>query len=95
MSEENLEKMSSFVNRVDWVNAKTYEKKAPHSYVVKDNLNDEDKKIFEEVVAFIRDNGIPEKFYKTYFIYYYYGGYKYWTMGNPIEQTKIINRAKI
>lgn len=64
----------------------------PHEYTLK---KDWDKSQFEEVVKFIRKNGKIEKYYKKDIIYLYTGNFKYWTMGNPIEQTILINRANV
>lgn len=64
----------------------------PHEYTLK---KDWDKSQFEEVVKFIRKNGKIEKYYKKDIIYLYVGDFKYWTMGNPIEQTILINRANV
>lgn len=64
----------------------------PHSYTVRDWWTNQDA--FKEAVQFIRDKGVKERFGKRYFVYWYCAGYKYWTMGSPIQQTKLINRAK-
>ncbi len=67
--------------------------KIPHEYTVRmkwENQND-----FWSVAKYIRDNGVDEPFFKKTFRYFYYDGYKYWTMGNPYPITKIINRAKV
>jgi len=71
--------------------------KNPHEYSHRETW--ENDSYFCDVVLFIRKNGIEERFFKTSFIYYYYNGYKYWTMGNPISyedksKTFILNRAK-
>ena len=72
--------------------------KIPHEYSHRNDWkNDYD---FCEVVQFIRDNGIQEKFWSKTFIYYYFNGFKYWTMGNSLSYTDksktfILNRAKI
>jgi hypothetical protein len=48
----------------------------PHYYTLKDQWSNKDK--FIQVVKFIYENGISEKFYNTYHRYYYANGYKYW-----------------
>jgi hypothetical protein len=53
------------------------------------------KELFRDVVVYIRNNGVKEKFFKKEYTYFYANGYKYWTMGNPLETTRIINRAKV
>ena len=52
-----------------------------------------DEKDFERVVQYIRDNGVSERFFSKSFIYFYMGGWKYWTMGEPLNETQVINRA--
>lgn len=72
--------------------------KIPHEYSHRELwVNDKD---FCDVVQFIRDNGKKERFISKEYFYYYYNGYKYWTLGNPlcyIDKTKtfILNRAKV
>ena len=65
----------------------------PHFYTRRREWVDE--KEFEYVVKFIRKNGKKEKFYKKQYTYLYIDNYKYWTMGHPIHQTILINKAKI
>lgn len=50
--------------------------------------------LFNQVVMYIRDKGKAQTFGTRTFTYYYAGIWKYWTMGNPLSQTTIINRAK-
>lgn len=72
--------------------------KIPHEYSHRSQWgNDKD---FCDVVQFIRDHGKKEMFWKKEFTYFYYNGYKYWTMGNPLsytdkKKTFILNRAKV
>lgn len=82
-----------FVDRAKWNWAKTYADKAPHWYCVRAEFGD--NKTFDEVVEYMRKNSRTEYFFRHPFQYFYYGGYKYWTMGNPIKETTIINRAKV
>lgn len=87
----NLEDFKRFISKQKWICAKTYSDTAPHEYCLKDNTKY--KKEFEEAVIFIRENGIKEYFYKKEFIYFYCDGYKYWTMGAPVNETILINRT--
>ena len=84
---------SRFVESHKWIFAKTYAEKAPHEYIVKDYLNDEEKPIFEQAVIYIRENGFPAFFGGYEHIYLYYEGHYYWTMGDPVEDTIILNRC--
>lgn len=72
--------------------------KIPHEYSHRSQW--ENDKDFCDVVQFIRDHGQKEMFWKKEFTYFYYNGYKYWTMGNPLsytdkKKTFILNRAKV
>ena len=68
----------------------------PHAYTLRKNW--EDGELFEAVVQFIRDNGQKEFWgwgrARRPYMYYYFDGYKYWTMGAPLHETILINRAK-
>ena len=46
-------------------------------------------------VEFIRDYGFKCKFAGKEHTYYELDGYYYWTMGDPIEETIILNRCKV
>ena len=89
----NETKFRDYIKKVKWQFAKTYEKTFPHEYTIREwRLDLEDE--FVDVVNFIRANGYPEKFFHKTHIYYYLDGDKYWTMGDPIETTVVLNRAK-
>ena len=64
----------------------------PHEYTRRKEWIDE--AAFEGVVRFIRENGVQEQFGRRTFTYFYANGFKYWTMGNPVKKTILINRAK-
>lgn len=91
-----IQRFYDLVNENAWTFAKSM-KYIPHWYVVRDRFkNDED---FVFMVEYIRQYGVKEKFGKREFIYFYLNGFKYWTMGHPINldgkpHTIIINRAK-
>lgn len=65
----------------------------PHSYTLKEN-DYWDKKTFVEVVKYLNQNGVKEKFFTKYYTYYYANGYKYWTMYSNYDNEVLINRAK-
>ena len=65
----------------------------PHAYIVRKNVNDEEN--WKKAVMFIRENGYDKKFYSKTFRYYDLDGYCYWTMGDPLDVTIILNRAKL
>ena len=65
----------------------------PHSYTLINEWDNSQE--FYDVVQYIRDYGVKEKFFKTTYIYLYMDGTKYWSMGAPLSETILINRAKI
>ena len=89
MTEERIRK---FINSVTWKFAKTMPEN-PHEYTLK-MASPKTENEFLAFVIFIREHGTPEKFFSKTFMYYYIDGWKYWTMGSPLDQTILINRAK-
>lgn len=85
-----ITEFDNFIKAHEWRFAKSMPK-TPHCYVVRENCRSDDE--FCEAVTFIRKHGYPRKFFKQTYIYYDFGNYTYWTMGNPMDITKIINRA--
>ncbi len=83
----------NLIARVHWTWARTYVS-IPHEYIVRGRcgLNDDE---FEYLVHAQREHGIPEQWHKYNFPYLYIDGYKYWTMGDAIKDTTIINRQKV
>lgn len=65
----------------------------PHWYCLRKNwVGNTD---FEAVVQFIRDYGYEEKFYSKTMVRLDVNGMKYWSMGAPLGETILINRAHI
>lgn len=87
--------IADFIERNTWYFAKTYASFCPHEYVVKNRLSEEDKDFFEKFAQHIRDNGW-NAVYGSMGVnkYYAVGQYYYWTMGDPIPETIILNRAR-
>lgn len=85
-----VEQFNAFVKAHDWRVAKTMPI-IPHAYVVREKCRDDAE--FCLAVMHIRQHGKPRKFYRKTYIYLDVGAYTYWTMGNIIDRTKIINRA--
>jgi len=92
---KSTKKFEEFIENQKWIFAKTYAKFAPHEYIVKWRIPSKYHEIFEEFVEYIRINGYNKKFKSKSFCYYNIDGYIYWTMGNPIDQTIVLNRVKI
>jgi len=82
--------LRNFVESSQWTFAKTMAE-WPHEYLVHDRV---DKERFEDLVRHIRTHGFEGRFYQKAITYFAEGGLLYWTMGAPIENTKIINRCK-
>ena len=91
--ELNYAKLRSMVARCQWTFAKTMPF-APHEYIVKDRCPLA-KEEFEYFVEMQRQYGIKERWGKYNNPYLYVDDYKYWTMGAPLEETTVINRAKV
>ena len=85
--------LREMITRCKWIFAKTMPF-APHEYIVKDRclLTTEE---FEYFVNIQREYGVKEKWGRYNNSYLYIDDYKYWTMGEPIEKTTVINRAKV
>jgi len=82
--------LSDFVNRETWTYAKTMPE-WPHEYIVRERV---DEDLFVQLVQHIRANGYEGHFYRREMTYYDEDGLTYWTMGEPVEETIIINRCK-
>ncbi|WP_049960386.1 hypothetical protein [Pseudobutyrivibrio sp. LB2011] len=91
---DDIDRIQEFVSKYSWTFAKTYADFAPHEYYVKDKLDEEGKEDFVWFVEFIRDYGFTCKFAGKQHIYFEFDGHYYWTMGEPIEETIILNRCK-
>lgn len=86
-------KLREMIARCEWTFAKTMPY-APHEYIVRGKCpltTDE----FEYFVNMQREHGVREHWGNYYFPYLYIDDYKYWTMGASLEETTVINRAKM
>ena len=63
----------------------------PHEYLVRDRV---DARLFQELVHHIRLHGREGRFYQRVYVYFEEDGLLYWTMGEPVEETDIINRCR-
>jgi hypothetical protein len=82
--------LKKFVKDSAWIFAKTYARTWPHEYIVRDRV---DKELFVQLVQHIRTQGYEGRFYARKITYFDEDGMTYWTMGDPIEETTIINRC--
>jgi len=87
-----LQEFQDFILHHKWTFAKTMPK-FPHSYVVRENCRNDEE--FVNAVVFIRAHGMPRKFYRKTYTYLDLDNFTYWTMGNSLDITKIINRSEI
>ena len=84
-----LDTVRAFIAKAPWTFAKTMPDN-PHDYTVRGQTPDGE---FEQVVLLIREHGYKRPLGRTTYTYLDVDGWRYWTMGAPLEQTTIINRA--
>ena len=65
----------------------------PHSYVVRGKGPKEED--FARFVQHIRSFGYDDRSHSLTNRYLELDGFKYWTMGNPVEETTLINRKTL
>ena len=65
----------------------------PHFYSLKKEWENPDE--FLEAVQYIRENGVSNMFGGREYTVLYLNGFRYWTMGSPLEDTYLINRAEV
>lgn len=86
------EEIRQFIGDHEWVFAKTMPQ-IPHSYTLRRKAKrDED---FSSFVQEIRFRGVVRQFGQRSFTYLDFDGWTYWTMGEPVENTTLINRAQL
>ena len=86
----------SFVANRRWREAVTYREKAPHEYVVrKYEVDEQGQRDFDAFTTLIRRFGYADFYYRVRHLYWAIDEFKYWTMGWPVEETEVINRARV
>lgn len=90
--EYKAQDLSRRLQNQEWIFAKTMPQN-PHHYTLKKNWQSPES--FEECVILIRKYGRKEKYKGWSYICFNFDGYKYWTMGSPVEETILINRKKL
>ena len=90
---EEWDKLRSMIARCTWTFAKTMPR-CPHEYIVRGKcpLSEEE---FLYFIDMQRNYGKVERWGKYITPYLYVDDYKYWTMGAPVEETIVMNRAKV
>jgi hypothetical protein len=100
--------LEAFIAKQRWVFAKTMPE-SPHEYCLRKAsiaLDEElsksggkevhpNEERFREVVMHIRRHGYREKFHKSWYIRLDIDGWKYWTMGDRLSNTILINRTTL
>jgi len=90
---DDKEKIRSMIARCEWTFAKTMPW-CPHEYIVRGKCPlSEDEFLY--FIDMQRGYGKIERWGKYITPYLYIDDYKYWTMGAPVEETIVMNRAKV
>lgn len=92
MSDLDLHRLTFVLETQEYRYAKTMPK-WPHWYTLRKTWSDDSAFIF--AVETIREHGFTEHFAGKPFRAFALNGWKYWTMGSPIEETILINRKPI
>lgn len=77
-----------------WIYAKTMPQ-CPHWYTFRKDWRFDHVLPFEDAVQYIRDHCYEEKFYSKTMQRLNINDFKYWSMGAPLNETILINRAVI
>lgn len=88
----NKSRVVELLENAEYRFAKTYANTHPHSYTLRTSWDDD---VFIKVVKYMRENSTWSKFFQMPVKYFYANGYRYWTMGYGLDQTKLINRVEI
>ena len=88
MSPEEIEQ---FISASEWTFAKTMAW-CPHEYTLLARA--ESPELFRRFVVHIRAHGRAGDWYGTPRMYFDLGDWYYWTMGAPLDETILINRAR-
>jgi hypothetical protein len=86
------DEIRTFIDAHEWTFAKTMPQ-IPHWYMLKRKARSEED--FAAFVQEIRFRGVARQFGSKSFTYLDLDGWTYWTMGAPIEETILINRARL
>jgi SAM-dependent methyltransferase len=74
----------------NWIFAKTMPK-SPHWYTLRREWRN--NPLFDEIVQLIRDYGYQHKYGRTWYTKFDINDMQYWSMGAPVFETILINRA--
>ena len=83
-----------FIAERTWREAVTYRETAPHEYVVRKwETSEQGSRDFDGFIRLMRRAGYADFYYQIRHLYWVVDEHKYWTMGWPVEETSVINRA--
>ena len=87
-----IDEVRAFIAENGWKFAKTYAKTFPHEYCVKTEDNADVVAAFSRIV---QKYGVKQPFFRVTFTCFYFEGFKYWLMKDPIiiDEVEIINRT--
>lgn len=88
--ELTLPEVEAYILANEWRVAKSMPT-MPHAYNLKKCSTD--PTVFERLVLFIRKYGYQKCYGRRVYTYFDVGPYCYWTMGAPVGETILINRA--
>ena len=92
----SLEEANAFAENHRWKFATTYAKTAPHEYLVKAWLSEDDKREYERFVSAMKKNAVVGYFYGHKNDYFILGDHYYWFMGQHDNMAvDLINRTTI
>ena len=87
-----MDKIIEFLEKQNWIFAKTYATTAPHEYCLKEKTDDVD--MYVEACRYILENGFEAHWLGKYpNKYIYANGHVYWTMHPIAEEVILINRS--
>jgi len=89
-----LHQLNAAIATQRWTFAKTMPT-MPHEYAVRKHWNTQTGLSFDDAVAIVRTYGYAASWGRRVFTYLHVNGWKYWTMGSPIAETTILNRARV
>jgi hypothetical protein len=93
--DEAIRRFTEVVKAQRWTFAKSMPT-IPHEYTLRQRwVNGPDGMSFDHAVLAIRIHGYQEMWRGRRFTYLDIDGWKYWTMGSPVPETRVINRARI
>ena len=89
----DINRIREFIARCEWKWAKSMEE-VPHEYIMRNRCALRNYE-FDTFIKTWLENGVEEWWGKAKRPYLYIDGYKYWTMGNYIENNNCMNRQKV